>query len=113
MWPDLRGTSERIIGNLDWMVRAVGDQGKKSILFNVPYAHESMFPPRIREDLHAKRDYHNAKLKEYCDRGGIQLADICSRLRDEHFADELHPNGAGARIIAKAVFETLRPVYET
>lgn len=76
-------------------------------------SHESMFPPRIREDLHAKRDYHNAKLNEYCDRGGIQLADICSRLRDEHFADELHPNGAGARIIAKAVFETLRPVYET
>ena len=71
-----------------------------------------MFPPRIVEELHAKRDYHNARLKEYCDRGGVPLADICSRLRAEHFADELHPNGAGAKLIAEAVFVVLRTIHE-
>ncbi len=54
------------------------------------------------------RDYHNARLKDFCERARIPLADICSRLRDEHFADELHPNGAGAKIIAEEVFVVLQ-----
>jgi hypothetical protein len=66
----------------------------------------------VVELLHAKRDYHNAWLKEYCDENSIPSTDICSRLRDEHFADELHPNGARARIIAEAVFSVLRAVHE-
>jgi lysophospholipase L1-like esterase len=107
MWPDLERTSQRIIANLDQMVHAVMDRGKQPILFNVPYANESMFSVQIAEDLHAKRDYHNEKLKEFCDQRGIALADICSHLRDEHFADELHPNEAGAKIIAEQVFEVL------
>ena len=37
----------------------------------------------------------------------LPLADIFSRLRDERFADELHPNAEGARIIAKEVFKVL------
>ena len=37
----------------------------------------------------------------------IPLADICTLLRDEHFGDELHPNGRGAKIIAEAVFQSL------
>jgi lysophospholipase L1-like esterase len=28
-------------------------------------------------------------------------------LHDEHFGDELHPNGSGAKIIAEAVFQVL------
>ena len=83
-----------------------------SILFNVPYANEAMFPPRIAEDLHGKRDYHNARLKQYSDRGGVPLGDICSRLRDEHFADKLHPNGAGAKLIAEEVCGVLWAVHE-
>ena len=75
-------------------------RSKKVMLFNVPYVNEAMFPPSLAKDSHQKRDYHNARLKAYCDEHGIPLADICSYLRDEHFADELHPNGAGARIIA-------------
>jgi lysophospholipase L1-like esterase len=33
--------------------------------------------------------------------------DVCSRLREEHFADELHPNEEGARIIAEEVYRVL------
>ena len=88
----------------------MADRGKKPFLFNVPYANEAMFPPRIVEELHAKRDYHNARLNEYCIGASIPLADIFSRLKDEHFADELHPNGAGAKIIAEEVFAVLQAV---
>jgi len=59
-----------------------------------------------------KRDYHNARLKEFCDRHQIPLADICSRLRDEHFGDELHPNDQGAKIIAEEFREVL-PIQST
>jgi lysophospholipase L1-like esterase len=40
------------------------------------------------------------------------LADICSRLKDEHFADELHPNAEGAKIIAEEVFKVLAPIHK-
>jgi lysophospholipase L1-like esterase len=112
MWPDTVQTSQRIIENLAHMVDAVSGRGKQSILFNVPYANESMFSPRIARELHEKRDYHNARLKEFCDRHGIRLADICSRLGDGHFGDELHPNEAGARIIAEVVFQVLSAVHK-
>ena len=81
------------------------------MLFNVPYANESAFTPSIARELHQKRDYHNERLRVYCDGHGIPLADICARLRDEHFADELHPNGAGAEIIAEEVFKVLRAAH--
>jgi lysophospholipase L1-like esterase len=112
MWPDTERTSQRIIENLSQMVDAVWGKGKQPILFNVPYANEAMFSPRIADDLHTKRDYHNARLKTYCDQHRIPLADICSYLRDEHFADELHPNEAGARIIAEEVFKVLAAVHK-
>jgi lysophospholipase L1-like esterase len=109
-WPDLESTSRRIINNLDRMVQAVREQEKRPILFNVPYANESMFPRHIAKDTHEKRAYHNARLREYCQQNEIPLADICSHFRDEHLGDELHPNEAGARITAKRVFEVLRTV---
>jgi lysophospholipase L1-like esterase len=62
--------------------------------------------------LHEERDYHNTRLKEYCEERRIPLADVCSHLRDEHFGDELHPNEAGARIIADVVFKVLIAVYK-
>jgi lysophospholipase L1-like esterase len=110
MWPDTKRTSQRIIENLGQMADAVRNKGIKPILFNVPYANEAMFSPRIAQDLHAKRDYHNAALKNYCDRHKIPLADVCSHLWDEHFADELHPNEPGAKIIAAEVFKVLAAV---
>ena len=64
MWPEVERTSPMIIDNLGRMVRAIRDGGRKSILLNVPYANESMFPRRIAEDLHRMRDYHNERLTE-------------------------------------------------
>ncbi len=109
-WPDTAATSKRIIGNLGQMVRLVVNQGKKPILFNVPNANEAAFLPYIARELREKRDYHNARLKEFCGEQGIPLADIFSRLKDEHFADELHPNAEGAKIIAEEVFKVLAPL---
>ncbi len=107
MWPDTKATSRRIIGNLGQMVQLVRDRGRHAVLFNVPNANEAMFPSYVARELNAKRDYHNARLKEFCEQQGIPLADICSRLKDEHFADELHPNDEGAKIIAEEVYKAL------
>jgi len=109
-WRDTESTSRRIIGNLARMAQMVLDQGKQPILFNVPHANEAAFPPRIAAEIHAKRDFHNPRLKAFCDEHGIPLADICSRLRDEHFGDNLHPNAEGAKIIAEQVFAVLSSV---
>jgi len=106
-WPDTEAASRRIIGNLGRMIQAVENRGKQSVLFNVPHVNEPMFPPRMAREVHGKRDYHNPQLKSFCDEHGIPLADICCLLRDEHFGDELHPNGRGAKIIAEAVFQVL------
>jgi lysophospholipase L1-like esterase len=110
MWPDVERTSPRIIENLDRMVRAVQGAGRRPILLNVPPANESMFPRRVAEDLHGKRDYHNDRLRAYCMEQQVPLVDIDSKLRDEHFGDELHPNDEGARVIAQEVFRVLDEV---
>jgi gamma-glutamylcyclotransferase (GGCT)/AIG2-like uncharacterized protein YtfP/lysophospholipase L1-like esterase len=110
-WADLESTSRRIIENLGRMVRAVREDGKQPMLFNVPYANEAMFPSHIARDTHEKRDYHNKRLREFCSENAIPLADVCSHLRDEHLGDELHPNEAGARIIAERVFGVLASIH--
>lgn len=110
-WPDLEATSRRIIQNMNEMLRSVRGRGKQPILFNVPYANASMFSPRIARELHDKRDYHTERLKEFCDRGQIPLADICSSLHDEHLGDELHPNSEGAKIIAAEIDATLLALH--
>jgi lysophospholipase L1-like esterase len=107
MWPDVERTSPRIIGNLDGMVRAIRNVGRQAVLLNVPYANESMFPRPLADDLHRMRDVHNERLAAYCRDGRIPLVDIASKLRDEHFADELHPNDEGAQVIAQEVFRSL------
>ena len=82
------------------MVRAIRDGGRQPILLNVPYANESMFPLPSPRDLHRMRDYHNERLTSYCQDNQFPLVDIASKLHDEHFGDELHPNEAGAKVIA-------------
>ena len=111
-WPDTKATSKRVIENLGQMVQLVRNRGKQAVLFNVPNVNESMFPPYMLKELQEKRDYHNLRLKEFCDMNRIPLADICSRLKDEHFADELHPNDEGARIIAQEVFRKLAALHK-
>jgi lysophospholipase L1-like esterase len=110
MWPEVERTSPRIIENLTQMVRAIRESGRQPILLNVPYANESMFPRRVAEDLHRMRDYHNERLTAHCLENHVPLVDIASKLRDEHFADELHPNDEGAQVIATEVFRVLSEV---
>ena len=110
MWPQVERTSPRIIENLAQMVRAIRDGGRQAILLNVPYANESMFPRRVAEDLHRMRDYHNERLTAHCLENHVPLVEIASRLGDEHFADELHPNDEGAQVIATEVFRVLSEV---
>ena len=112
-WPDLEATSRRIIDNLASMVQTVRERRKLPILFNVPYANESMFSPHIAREAHEKRDYHNDCLRRFCSENSIPLADICSCLRDDHFGDALHPNEAGARIIAEQIFTVLDSVHRS
>jgi len=107
MSPEVEKTSPLIIKNLDQMVRVIRDDRRLPILLNVPYANESMFPRRIAEELHTIRDYHNNGLKAYCLEHQVPLVDIASKLHDEHFADELHPNDDGASVIAQEVFRML------
>src|SRR5208283_3350733 len=95
-----------------WCGRS-GDGGRQPILLNVPYANESMFPRRVAEDLHRMRDYHNERLTAHCLENHVPLVDIASKLRDEHFADELHPNDEGAQVIATEVFRVLSEVRTT
>ena len=83
------------------------------MLLNVPYANESMFPRPVARDLHRMRDYHNERLAASCLENQIPLIDIASKLRDEHFADELHPNDEGAKVIANEVFRVLSEFQET
>ena len=107
MWPEVERTSPRISENLDGMVRAIREGGRQPMLLNVPHANESMFPPSVAGDLHRMRDYHNERLTAFCLRDRIPLVEIASKLRDEHFADELHPNEAGAQVIAGEVDRVL------
>ena len=95
--------------NLAGMVRAVWDAGKQPFVFNVPYANEGMFPARLARETHDSRDYHNPRLADHCRESRIPLIDICSHLQDRHFGDPLHPNAAGARIIAERVFQVVGP----
>jgi lysophospholipase L1-like esterase len=106
-WPETKAASRRILGNLARMVETVVERGKRPILFNVPHVNEQMFPLDWRREIHGKRDYHNPRLKAFCEDRRIPLADICALLRDEHFGDALHPNDRGAEIIAEAVFQVL------
>jgi len=112
MCPEIERTSPRIIENLDGMARAIRDGGKQPILLTVPYVNESLFPRSVAEELRRMRDYHNDKLRAYCRDNQVPLVDITSKLCNEHFADELHPNEEGARLIAQEVFRVLTNVRQ-
>ena len=73
----------------------------------------SVRAPNIAREARAQRDYHNTRLREFCEVEGIPLADICARLRDEHLGDELHPNEAGAKLIAEEVFRVFAATLGT
>jgi lysophospholipase L1-like esterase len=107
MWPEVARTSLRIVENLGLMVGSVRENGRTPILLNVPDANGSMFSQEVARELCRKRDYHNERLLGYCREHQIPLVDVRSKLRDEHFADNLHPNSEGAKIIAEEVSRAL------
>jgi lysophospholipase L1-like esterase len=112
MWPEVERTSPRIIGNLDGIARAIREGARRPILLNVPPANESRFFRSMAEDIRRMRHYHNERLAAYCRDGRVPLVDIASKLRDEHFGDELHPNDEGAQVIAQEVFRVLNEVRQ-
>ena len=105
--PDTELASRRILDNLRRMVQAALEAGRQPIVFNVPHVNERLFPSSMATEIHAKREYHNPRLETFCRQQGIPLADICSKLSDQHFGDALHPNAQRAGLIAQAVFEVL------
>ena len=82
------------------------------MLLNVPHANESMFPRSVAEELHRMRDLSQRAAGGVLPGERVPLVEIASKLRDEHFADELHPNEAGAQVIAEEVFRVLGGVRE-
>jgi len=109
-WPDAEGTSREVLANLERMARAVVAHGRQPVLFNVPKVKESLLSPRRAEKVRLRHSNHNERLREFCEKERIPLADIFAPLDDEHFADTLHPNAAGARLIAGEVYRALRSV---
>ncbi len=96
-------TSQSILRNIGQMYSFLKENKKDLILFNVPPAKLSMFPEYLRKVLVLKREYHNLKLKEFCDQRKIPLVDVYSDLRDGHFEDGLHTNELGAKLIADKI----------
>lgn len=109
---DVGETSRKITENIETMTNLVSKAGCSPLIINVPYVNESVFPENMAKMTHAKRDYHNRKLAEKF-AGKVPIVDICSKLKNEHFGDNLHPNEAGARIIAQEVYKRLTNQYNT
>lgn len=82
--------SPRIIDNLDAAIRLARAAGKKTMAFNVPHLNSMLFGKGTIARSRRIREYHNGNLATYCVANQVSLADICSRLKDEHFADGLH-----------------------
>ncbi len=98
----------RIIDNLDAAIRLARQAGKKIMAFNVPHLNSTLFGKGTIARSRRIREYHNDNLAAYCAANQVPLADICSMLKDEHFADGLHPNEAGARLMAEVVHAVLK-----
>ncbi|MBU4245821.1 MAG: SGNH/GDSL hydrolase family protein [Nanoarchaeota archaeon] len=103
---DLESTSEEIINNYNKVIQVISERAKP-ILINVPYLNESMTPREFIAESKKRRDYHNQRLKRYCDSKNIYLVDICSVLNDDCFSDAVHPNEKGARLIANELYKLL------
>ena len=95
--------SEMVIRNLRDAFSTARAAGSQVLCFNVPDLNASLLGEKMFAFASQIRDLHNRRLAEYCTANQVALADIRSLLRVEHFADALHPNAAGARLIAEAV----------
>jgi len=100
---DLESASASVLQNLAEAIALMRAADKQVLCFNVPQLNSDCFGKATTAMSRRMRAYHNAQLAEFCRVSGIPLADICVRLHNEHFADGLHPNEAGARLIAETL----------
>jgi lysophospholipase L1-like esterase len=98
--------SEKITGSLEASIGLVLDAGKVPIMLNLPPANRQLIG-RINLSLR-NIEHHNNKLMEMCMRRKVDSVDLYHRLQyHEHLPDGLHPNHAGAIVIAGEVYKTL------
>ena len=64
-------------------------RARRPVLFNVPNANEAMFPLAHCQGTTPEARLPRARLKVFCEGQALPLAEIFSRLHDEHFADKL------------------------
>ncbi|MBS3079279.1 SGNH/GDSL hydrolase family protein [Candidatus Pacearchaeota archaeon] len=95
--------SPKVIRSLESAVKEIKQRDKRIILINVLNVNSRKFSKRGYANAVFQRQFHNSALREYATSNNIPLADICSVLRDEHFADAVHPNEEGAKLIAQEV----------
>lgn len=100
---ELESASARIIQNLAEAIALVRAADKQVLCFNVPQLNSECFGKATTVRSRRMREYHNAQLADFCRVYDIPLADVCARLQNEHFADALHPNQSGARLIAETL----------
>jgi lysophospholipase L1-like esterase len=99
--------SEKLIENMDKITKIVRARDGNAIIMNVPPVNYSKYNRSVADEIRRKREYHNPRLADLCRKNNIQLVDIYSKLADDNFADGLHPNESGAKIIAGAVLQHL------
>jgi lysophospholipase L1-like esterase len=100
---EIAQVSEATIANMSAAIRVALEAGKQVTVFNVPHLNAKLFGKGTVARSRRMREYHNGKLAAFCAALPVRLADVCSRLQDEHFADALHPNEAGAKLIAETI----------
>ena len=108
----IESVSNNILNNYSIMIDNVLKNSKQPVLFNVSQLNSTAFNERVVEDGRKKIKYYNQRLEEYCKSRNIPLADIYPVLKDEHFADAIHPNEEGARLIAQEVYKTINLVND-
>jgi lysophospholipase L1-like esterase len=100
----IQNTTDTILVNIGNSVYDLRKENKIPILVNIP----KMFFFPMSEQCNLAVELYNDRLESYCRRQKIKMADISSKLTGEHFADGVHPNEEGAKLIANNVYKTLK-----
>jgi lysophospholipase L1-like esterase len=100
--------AKQVCSNLESCIGLIVQKQKKPVMLSIPHA----FKIGWASEYNLKADECNARFKEYCAQQKIPFIDICTALRQEHFADGIHPNDKGAELIAKRVYEALAGIIK-
>lgn len=99
--------SSEIMRFMEGIIWNLNSNNIKPILINVPNINSRKFSRGTFGLSELQREYHNSQLEAYCKKKNISLVDICSKLKDKHFHDALHPNSEGARVIAQEIYKLI------